>query len=120
MSAPHAVEAANGRIASENYIMGTVLLLFAAGLAWMPDHHLSFLRGQFSGVLLPAGGVAFFAIVCFGNAVWNTLRVRKSGKSVLETEEVLYGRGLHGVIRTERVLDPTGDYKLQLKCIERV
>ena len=55
------------------------------------------------------------------SALWDTLRGRRFGLSVMELdrETVALGETLTGVVRTAVDLEPLGDYEVSLKCVEQ-
>ena len=122
MTASRTIEAANRDIASFAFAFAGVLIVAAAGLLWFIDWkvHIDFRSSNAIPLVGLPAAIVLVALFFLFVAILNTLRVARAGRSLLDIEEAAYGRSVRGHIRTERRLDPTGDYTIRLQCIEKV
>ena len=107
-------------------MMAALLLGAAAASVLYPTLYLNieFVFDPYAPDFNPAVLVPVFLGV-FGlkymiSAVWGTMRSRRFGQAVLETEgqTVAPGETLRGVVRVPADLAPLGDYEFLLQCVE--
>jgi hypothetical protein len=124
VSQAQTVQAATRFQAREQYIMAVVLAALALGVEWkfhaQSPRPLDLASGEIDPALVICGVIGFVALVFLGQALLNSLRLRKFGTSVLEIEEAVRGRRFRGVVRTARDVAPRDDYRVHLACIERL
>lgn len=114
------IEAANPEIARSDFAVSIVVFVLAGIAAlWINSKAPFHEHGNLPLLAIP-GGIAFFGLVYLGKAILNGMRVSKSGKSFMDVEEARYGGAVRGQIRTERSIEPRGDYTLHLVLIEHV
>lgn len=99
-------------------LAGVVVTPIVAPFRWVlnPD------APDFNPVILIPLVCGVAGLYFLGRAVLATLQARRSGESVLELEgedEVgRLGQPLRGRLRTARALQPTGDYRVALQCVD--
>jgi hypothetical protein len=110
---------ANAANAFSGFLFAAVLWAIAAWLAWYIGAPLNFnlYDPDFNPlVFLPAAFAAIGAYIA-AKATRDALRAKKFGHTTLEAGPGRLGETLHGLVRTERDLAPTGDYHISLKCL---
>lgn len=120
MTGHRTIEAATGDIARMNFLGAVVVLVLAGVAAFWINAKASFSSPGNRPLFFIPAAIALFGVVYLGNAVLNSMRAAKSGQSFLDLEEAAYGTSVRGRIRTERPIEPRGDYQLQLACSEVV
>lgn len=117
--APVPVADANAANAFSGYLFAAVLWAIAVWLAWYIGAPLNFNLydpGFNPLVFLPAAFGAIGAYIA-AKATRDALRARKFGHTTLDAELAQLGGTLHCLVRTQRDLAPTGDYRASLTCL---
>lgn len=118
MTRHRTIEAATRDIARLNFLGGVVVLVLAGIAAFWINAKAPFSSPDNRPLFFIPAAIALFGVVYLGNAILNSMRAAKSGQSFLDLEEAEYGGSVRGRIRTERPIEPRGDYKLRLTCSE--
>ncbi len=118
------IENGTGFNATTHWMMAAVLLCAGVGLQFYlrPTIVLDINSPDFDPVAFVPIVAGVFGLGYLALAIRGTLIARKFGTTVLEIngDRVELGRALKGVIRCAADIAPTGDYVVNLQCIESV